>query len=644
MSTLKRLIAMTCLLLASTSPRPVIAQTCGENEVEAAIWTMTEEGEDLYEVTFTGREATIACFRLLKQQYERRETKELLPGVPAWMGATGPLNLVTTWDTEYLPFAMSFLNFESEIPITRTVRNPVTSADLTEWIAGTRKTAPADEFYANDPTYTLQKADDEEIVYVWPDPVKDESPVFIEKRYRRLGGFRIGLAITIYNVSDKDVTSQPQLFIHSWEAERKSRSMFAPAPNILEGLCLVGDDELEREDASSLLEEPLNPPGEARWIATGDRYFLKGLINRGLSDARCSLGAMHNGVVSVSIYRSNPFTVGPAKDAMCAPFWYRPTEDLPRCEEIAKALDIDLATLFIPAKSERIFADTKESLDPATAETVLSVLKNLGASQGAVLYTFEIYLGPKDIDRLGECEVGLEDSIDFWIVGIISKPMLHLLRWFYSLIPSWAFAIIMLTVLVKLALLYWTQKSFTQMQRMAQLKPMMEELKEKYGRDKERLNQEMMSLYKREKVNPLGGCLPMLLQMPIWIALYRAIYSSVSLFQAPLGGWIQDLSAPDPYFILPIILGGSMFFQQRLSPTTMDNAQAKMMMYMMPVMFTVFMLFLPSGLNLYILVNTFLTMAQQYHLRRKYKTNDPKSDPPKKSSGKRKLRAGKKTA
>jgi YidC/Oxa1 family membrane protein insertase len=155
------------------------------------------------------------------------------------------------------------------------------------------------------------------------------------------------------------------------------------------------------------------------------------------------------------------------------------------------------------------------------------------------------------------------------------------------------------------------------MQRMASLKPMMEELKVKYGKDKERLNQEMMNLYKREKVNPLGGCLPMLLQMPIWIALYRTIYSAVDLYQAPLGLWITDLSAPDPYFVLPLVLGVSMFVQQKLSPTTMDSAQAKMMLYMMPAMFTVFMLFLPSGLNLYILVNTVLSLAQQWYLKKK---------------------------
>jgi len=173
-----------------------------------------------------------------------------------------------------------------------------------------------------------------------------------------------------------------------------------------------------------------------------------------------------------------------------------------------------------------------------------------------------------------------------------------------------------LTVLIKLLLLPVTHRSFKQMQKMATLKPLMDEVKAKYGDNKERLNQEMMALYKREKMNPVGGCLPMLLQMPIWIALYRTIYTSVELYQAPLGLWIQDLSQPDKYFVLPVLLGVSMFVQQKLTPTTMDSAQAKMMLWFMPIMFTVFMLFLPSGLNLYIFVNTLLSMLQQWHLRK----------------------------
>ena len=569
------LLAALFLAAGFTHSKGAVAQVCGEDEPGRAEWTLHEEDEGLYNAVFTGREGTVACFDLLTEQYDRREPTVLPAGVPAWFGAVGPLNMVSTWDTEYLPFSFSFINLDNGKTIKRTVKSPVGSASKDKWKIGETIEALPQEAYDNDPTYTLVSATEEEIVYVWPDPVVDESEVFVEKRYRKLGGYRIGLDITIYNFSQTDLATQPQVSLHQWEAEKQKRGMFSPPPNILEGMCQVGDGDLESESGSDLLEEAMNPPGEARWISVSNRYFITALISRGLSEARCTLSAQKNGVVSAAMYRSNPFTVSPAEDAMCYPVWYRPETQLVRCPDVAEMLELPAERLFLASEHEKAYASHKDSIPAERSAEIFSVLKNLSASRGAVLYSFELYLGPKDIDRLKEADVGLEDSIDFWIVGVISKPMLYLLRWFHSVIPNWAFAIMMLTVLVKLALLYWTQKSFSQMQRMSALKPMMDQLKEKYGKDKERLNQEMMSLYKREKVNPVGGCLPMLLQMPIWIALYRTIYGSVSLYQAPLGGWIQDLSAPDPYFVLPIILGMSMFGQQKLTPTTMDSAQAR---------------------------------------------------------------------
>ncbi len=231
--------------------------------------------------------------------------------------------------------------------------------------------------------------------------------------------------------------------------------------------------------------------------------------------------------------------------------------------------------------------------------------------------SFQIYVGPKDLSQFKAIDAPLDDSIDFWIVGVIAKPMVAALQLFHEWIPSWGVAILILTVLVKLLLFPLTQWSFKSMASMQRIKPDMDELKKKFANDRQKLNEEMMALYKRNKVNPMGGCFPMLLQMPIWIALYRSIYSSVELYQAPLGGWIQDLSAPDPYYVLPLVMGLSMFLQQRLMPTSLDNQQAKIMMWMMPIMFTGFMLFLPSGLVLYILVNTLLSMAQQYYIKRK---------------------------
>jgi YidC/Oxa1 family membrane protein insertase len=198
------------------------------------------------------------------------------------------------------------------------------------------------------------------------------------------------------------------------------------------------------------------------------------------------------------------------------------------------------------------------------------------------------------------------------VVGFLAKPMLYLLRIFHGFIPHWGVAILLLTLVVKLLTWYWSQKSYVQMREMQKLKPELDKLKAKFKDDRTRLNTETMALYKRYKINPLGGCLPMLIQMPIWIALYRTIYSSVELYQAPLFGWITDLSAPDRYFILPALLGVSMFAQQWMTPSSgMDEAQAKIMKWVMPIMFTAFMLFLPSGLNLYIFVNTALSVGQQ---------------------------------
>ena len=615
--TLASLRLILAFVLSTISIANSAAQECGADEPGRAAWRFADDGGELYEAIFTGRDGTLACFRLLNTQYDRREDESVAAGVPAWMGAAGPLNLVSTWDTTYLPYSLSFLEFKSKGPATRHLQKPTRIASDQGWKAGEVKTLSLKELYDGDPIYTLVSATPDEIVYVWPDPAKDQSDAFVEKRYRRLGGYRIGLAITVYNFSDGDVATQPQLSVHAWEVERQSAGLFAPPPNILEGLALAGEDDLERETGGDLQEEGLNPAGECRWFGLANRYFLTAAVNRGMTEARCTLSAQANGVVTAAAYRSNPFTLGSAGEKMCYPAWFRKDDELLRCSTITEALGISYHDLFSPTVRNQVLSAKRDQLGGLSAPA-MALLKALDRGEGAVLFTFDLYLGPKDIDRLKEAEVGLEDTIDFWIVGILAKPMLNLLRWFHSIVPNWALAIVMLTILVKLALLYWTQKSFSQMQRMAKLKPMMDALKEKYGKDKERLNTEMMSLYKREKVNPLGGCLPMLLQMPIWIALYRTIYSSVELYQAPLGGWIQDLSAADPYFVLPVVLGASMFAQQKLTPTTMDSAQAKMMLYMMPIMFTVFMLFLPSGLNLYILVNTFLTMLQQYYLRKKF--------------------------
>jgi YidC/Oxa1 family membrane protein insertase len=227
-------------------------------------------------------------------------------------------------------------------------------------------------------------------------------------------------------------------------------------------------------------------------------------------------------------------------------------------------------------------------------------------------YEFLLYLGPKDpglLAKFGNAQLG--QAINYGWFGFLAVPILRLLKFFHSFLLNWGLAIIALTILIKLLLNPLTRKSMKSMKAMQDLQPQLQKIRVKYKEDREKLNLETMSLFKTHKVNPMGGCLPMVLQMPIYIALYKVLYNATELYHAPFFGFYHDLSAPDPYFVLPILLGIFMVLQQKLTPTAGDPAQAKMMM-IMPVMFSLFMLFLPLGLVLYIFVNTLFTVTQQY--------------------------------
>jgi len=265
--------------------------------------------------------------------------------------------------------------------------------------------------------------------------------------------------------------------------------------------------------------------------------------------------------------------------------------------------DVDQAQVAHRADGDGVFA---------TALTLPAF--KLGPSESAER-TVAAYIGPKRIEDLELEGDLLFEAVDFWIVGPLSRPMLGLMKVFHGFTGNWGLAIILLTILVKLLLLPLTNKSFKSMKAMQKLKPKMDTLREKYAADKERLNQEMLNLYKTHKINPLAGCLPMVLQMPVWIALYRTIWSSVELYQASFL-WLPDLSSEDPSFVLPVLLGIVTFVQQKIQPAQMDATQQKIMMWMMPVMFTGFMLFLPSALVVYIFCNSLLTIAQQWYIKR----------------------------
>lgn len=229
------------------------------------------------------------------------------------------------------------------------------------------------------------------------------------------------------------------------------------------------------------------------------------------------------------------------------------------------------------------------------------------------------YVGPKIIDRLEMVAPNLDRTVDFGWLFFISLPLFVVLNWFHGIIGNWGVAIILLTVLVKSLFFHLSATSYRSMARMRAVAPQLTRMKELYGDDRQRMSQEMMALYKREKINPLGGCLPILVQMPVFISLYWVLFESVQLRHAPFALWIQDLSVMDPYFILPIIMGASMMLQMHLNPTPPDPMQAKVMK-LMPVVFTIFFLWFPAGLVLYWVVNNVLSISQQWYITRKIET------------------------
>ena len=244
---------------------------------------------------------------------------------------------------------------------------------------------------------------------------------------------------------------------------------------------------------------------------------------------------------------------------------------------------------------------------------------------------YEFYLGPRDLGVLKEFGKNLGKAINFGWTDIIAKPLLYILRFFYTYIHNYGVSIILLTILVKI--LFWplTHKSYKSMKEMQKLQPRMAKLREKHKGDKQKLNQEMMALYKTYKVNPMGGCLPMIVQIPVFFALFRVLGNCIELRHAPFVFWMKDLSAPDRLFhfpfsipfmtppygipVLTLLMGASMFIQQKMTPTPGDPSQAKIMMFM-PVIFTFMFINFPSGLVLYWLVNNILSIGQQYRIHR----------------------------
>ena len=242
----------------------------------------------------------------------------------------------------------------------------------------------------------------------------------------------------------------------------------------------------------------------------------------------------------------------------------------------------------------------------------------IAASGGAPSVALQLYAGPKEYDTLRSLNVGLEDMIDFgwfiygsWtIVKSIAKPIFYVLRFIYEYIPNYGVTIILLTCGIKLLFVPLQYKSYKSMKMMKAIQPKIAAVQEKYKGDRDRLNKELMKLYREQKVNPLGGILPMLLQMPVFISLFNVLYMSIDLRQAPFMFWVTDLSLQDPFYVLPILMGATMFIQQKITPNTMDPTQAKIML-VLPIGMTFLFINFPAGLVLYWMTNNILTITQQ---------------------------------
>ena len=274
------------------------------------------------------------------------------------------------------------------------------------------------------------------------------------------------------------------------------------------------------------------------------------------------------------------------------------------------------AALLIPPPTQRDLTLTVEG-EGKNIVKAREILPSVSIPpQQAIKMPYRVYLGPKESDLLKELGVGAEKLLDFGFFSIVAKPLLWFLNLTHTVTKNFGIDIIIISILIKIIFLPLTQISMKSMKEMQKVQPEMNRLRETYKNDKARVQQEIMLLYKRRKINPMSGCLPMLIQIPVFIALYNALQNSIEMRHAPFFWWIVDLSAKDPIYITPLIMGATMVLQQKMTPTSADPTQAKMFM-LMPIMFTFLFLSFPSGLVLYWLVNNVLSIAHQYYINKK---------------------------
>jgi len=271
-------------------------------------------------------------------------------------------------------------------------------------------------------------------------------------------------------------------------------------------------------------------------------------------------------------------------------------------------------TAWIPPAEEQANYYSKVPGDNRYLLGMVSPATTVAAGASETLHS-RLYVGPKLQEKLGQVAPGLELTVDYGILTFIAKPLFWMLEMIHGFIGNWGWAIILLTIMIKAVFYKLSETSYKSMAHMRKMQPKMAQLKERYGDDKQKYQEAMMKIYREEKINPLGGCLPILVQIPVFIALYWMLLETVEMRQAPFMLWIQDLSSADPYYVLPILMGATMLIQHKLNPTPMDPIQARVMM-ILPIAFTFFFLFFPAGLVLYWVVNNTLSIAQQWYITR----------------------------
>jgi YidC/Oxa1 family membrane protein insertase len=395
-----------------------------------------------------------------------------------------------------------------------------------------------------------------------PDTVvfTSENPaVRVEKRYRAdTTRYRLQLDVVVTNKTQGQQDHHLALHLAGRQDPNKKGGGFftGGAANLSSLLCAV-NDKVEREPIEKLTKDPIDKTGLVRWLGVDEKFFLLAAV---------------------------PYP--------------EPTPNNRRCQATSQ--------------------------DGQVGEGVMTYAGRSLAAGGSTTYTFAVFAGPKVVSDLEQVRPGgtdpqLDQAVDVTL-AVLSRPILALMKFFHSFSHNWGVAIILLTVFIRLLTFYPTQKSMLSAKRMQKLGPKMNAIRKKYENDRQRQSVETMNLYKAHGVSPFGGCLPSLIQMPIWIALYSTLNYAVELYRAPFL-YIKDLTAMDPFHIgplpvplMPLLMGGVMFLNMKMSPASPDNQQAATMQIMMPIMFTAFSLVLPSGLAVYMLTSYLIAIVQQLYV------------------------------